>query len=63
MHVAAVNVAHALLQVHYIYTAEQLEQIKAKSIRVAQDEARGSAITSKWPSLHRLQSLAQRGKC
>jgi hypothetical protein len=52
-----------LLQVHYIYTEEQLERIKATSIRVAQDKARSSASTSNWPSLHRLKSLAQRGKC
>jgi hypothetical protein len=50
------------LQVHYIYTKEQLEQIKANSIKVT-EKVLSSTASSKWPSLHRLQSLAQRGKC
>jgi hypothetical protein len=52
-----------LLQVHYIYTKEQLEQIKESSIKLTEGKVRSSTATSKWPSLHRLQSLAQRGKC
>ncbi|WIA28305.1 hypothetical protein OEZ86_010856 [Tetradesmus obliquus] len=51
------------LEVHYIYTKDQLDQIKATSIKLAEEKVRSSSTTSKWPSLHRLQSLAERGKC
>jgi hypothetical protein len=54
--IATIRTALAWLQVHHIYTDEQLKEIKANRAAKAREGHH-------WPSMERLTSLSLRGKC